>query len=470
MAFDYIKEYKYNKIAKSLLSVCGLYIAFVIVSLLIPPLFQHRPVETNSYGSSYSGSERVLCIDDNTDALLWRLRLIESANDEIIISTPDWSSDESGKNIMSSLAQAADRGVHILILTDGMNGLLKLKKDASFNALMSSENVEVKYYNPIRLLLPWRWNYRLHDKYFITDTDAYILGGRNTSDLFLGEYEGRKNADRDILVYEAEDSDDSSLSKLRSYFEEMWQSDFCVAQKVQGGKKTSAAISALDERYETLKTSFPEAFIDVVWTHCTMEVQSVQLLTNPINAGNKDPLLWTEVMELMQAGQDIMIQTPYVICSRPMLEELTALCDEGKAVTVITNAPESGANLFGCTDFLNSKKSILKTGMQVYAYSGERSQHTKTVLIDDNISVVGSFNFDMRSVYLDTEMMLVIESEELNAYLREQSEAAKVHSVHLLQNGEEEYGTDYIDNSMSLGKRILLLVLRCIIIPFRYLL
>ena len=460
----------YRKIATLLLCVCGLYFAVVIVSVLIPPLFRHRSVETNPYGSLYSGSERVLCIDDNTDALVWRLRLIESAHDEIIISTHDWSCDESGENIMSSLLQAADRGVHIRILTDGINGLLKLKKDASFNALMASENVEVKYYNPIKLLLPWKWNYRLHDKYFITDTDVYILGGRNTGNLFLGEYEGRKNVDRDILVYEVEDAADSSLVKLRSYFEEMWQSDFCVAPKVRDGKKTSAAISALDERYETLKTSFPEAFTDVDWTRCTMEVQSIRLLTNPINTGNKEPLLWTEVMALMQAGRDITIQTPYVICSRPMLKELTALCDEDKAVTVITNDPKSGANLFGCADFLNSRKSILKTGMQVYTYSGERSQHTKTVLIDDNISVVGSFNFDMRSVYLDTEMMLVIESEELNAYLREQSEVAMAHSVHLLQNGEEEYGTDYIGHSMSPGKKTLYSVLRCIILPFRHLL
>ena len=45
--------------------------------------------------------------------------------------------------------------------------------------------------------------------------------------------------------------------------------------------------------------------------------------------------------------------------------------------------------------------------------------YTKTVLIDDNISIVGSYNLDMRSTYLDTELMLVIESKRLNEEIRD---------------------------------------------------
>ena len=43
--------------------------------------------------------------------------------------------------------------------------------------------------------------------------------------------------------------------------------------------------------------------------------------------------------------------------------------------------------------------------------------HTKSVLIDDNLSLIGSFNFDPRSAYLDTELMLAVYSEGLNAQL-----------------------------------------------------
>ena len=62
--------------------------------------------------------------------------------------------------------------------------------------------VEVKFYNPIRLTQLWTVNYRCHDKYLIIDRSTYLMGGRNTSDLFLGSGgTSRQNIDRDIVVY-----------------------------------------------------------------------------------------------------------------------------------------------------------------------------------------------------------------------------------------------------------------------------
>ncbi len=50
-----------------------------------------------------------------------------------------------------------------------------------------------KLYNPINLMTPWKINYRLHDKYLIVDGKQYLLGGRNTNDLFLGEYKDKED-------------------------------------------------------------------------------------------------------------------------------------------------------------------------------------------------------------------------------------------------------------------------------------
>mgnify|MGYP000146392303 FL=1 len=58
--------------------------------------------------------------------------------------------------------------------------------------------------------------------------------------------------------------------------------------------------------------------------------------------------------------------------------------------------------------------------MQVHEYLGPHSNHTKAVLIDDRLSIVGSYNLDMRSTYQDTELMLAIDSEALSAELREE--------------------------------------------------
>lgn len=71
--------------------------------------------------------ERILNIENNVDALVWRLRLIESAKENIVLATFDFRDDNSGQDMMAALLNAAD-------------------------------------------------------------DFAYILGGRNTDDLFLGNY------------------------------------------------------------------------------------------------------------------------------------------------------------------------------------------------------------------------------------------------------------------------------------------
>ena len=83
----------------------------------------------------------------------------------------------------------------------------------------------------------------------------------------------------------------------------------------------------------------------------------------------------------MEQGETILIQTPYIICDKGMYQDLSELCRAGKQIEIITNAVESGANPWGCTDYLNERKSILKTGAGVYACMAGQSLHTKTVLI-----------------------------------------------------------------------------------------
>lgn len=409
-------------------------------------------------------AERVRSIDDNPEALLWRLRLIEAAQERIVLTTFDLRDDNSGRDIMAALYHSAQRGVKIQMIVDGMNGVLRLSGSESFEELSSHENVEIKLYNPITLLKPWKNNYRMHDKYVIADDFAYLLGGRNTDDLFLGSYTEVCNADRDILVYETNPGEGQSLRQLEAYFEEIWALPCCKTVE------TSPAGSTLEAHYEQLRTAYPEAFTETDWEAETMEARSVELCTNPINAGSKRPQLWQHLVTEMQQADDVVIQTPYIICSKPMYRDLTELCESGVQVDLIINAVESGTNPFGCTDYLNQRRNVQKTGVWTYEYLGAHAQHTKTVLADDHISIVGSCNVDMRSVYLDTEMMLVIDSSELNRELREQAEALKERSRCVSPDGAVTDGEAYEPRKQSAGQKIVYTVLRVLILPLRHLL
>ena len=165
-------------------------------------------------------AERIRCIDDNEEALLWRLRMIGNAKKSIVLSTFDLRPDDSGTKIIAALYTAAERGVQVQILIDGIYQKLFLEKSPVFQALAAHQNIEVGIYNPVTNLM--RLNYRMHDKYLIIDEAMYLLGGRNTNDIFLGDKKTRINVDRDIFVYEETQGKGESLQALEKYFDTIW--------------------------------------------------------------------------------------------------------------------------------------------------------------------------------------------------------------------------------------------------------
>lgn len=450
-----------------------LYILYAALTFILEPLFSHSATENPSatFSAQYTpNSEQVLCIDDNTDALVWRLRLIESAQKEIIFSTFQLNGDTSGVDMMAALKHAADRGVQVKMLIDGGLGFFPLQSSKEFHALATTENVEIKFYNPVSLLTPWTGNYRLHDKYIAADDQAYILGGRNTMDLFLGNYQEVQNTDRDMLVYSATQNPGNSIKQVQHYFRHVWQDP---TNRHVPYKRTAAVEKAaqnLDDRYQALHSLYPEAFTETDWSAETLPVKEVRFLSNPISAHYKEPQLWRTLHKVMQTGQNITIQTPYIICSDEMYAGLTDLTESGKHVEIITNAVENGANPWGCTDYLNEKENILATGSEVYEYAREHSLHTKTILVDDTISLVGSFNMDMRSAYLDTEIMLYIDSPEINAMLRQGITNDMEYSDHVMPDGSSTPGAHFERPAFSTGKNIVYQILRVIIRPIRHLL
>ncbi|MCD7845255.1 MAG: phospholipase D family protein, partial [Oscillospiraceae bacterium] len=402
-------------------------LAYMLLGLLIPPLLRPETEEADLVTEAAAGSPRVLALETNREALEWRLRVIESAEEELVLSTFKREDDETGRAMMAAVYDAAERGVHVRILIDGMNGQLRLTFSDAFHALAALDNVEVRYYNPVNVLKPWLWNYRLHDKYIIADGSAYILGGRNVNDLSFSE-NADANADRDVLVYETEPGADTSLAQLMAYFEQVWDMD-CVREVSYAASEEGTA--ALESARLTVTAADFET--------STLEADSVTLLANPAQAGTKAPVLFEALCQVMEAGQDVVIQTPYVICNTAMYQALESLC-ENRAVSLVTNSPATGANPWGCADLLNQQGKISETGLDLYLWYGDRSSHAKTVLVDDDVSVIGSYNLDMRSTYLDTELMVVIESQALNAQLRETMTQIQQESLLITPDGQETPG------------------------------
>ena len=454
--------------------VALIYSLYVSASAVVPPLFHKKTTEKErdrvyqtalkETGNTEFPVERALSIDENQEALLWRLRLVEAAKERLILTTFDFRDEGGGRDMMAALWNAAERGVKIQILVDGINADLGLAHSDNFCQLSSHGNIEVKFYNPINFLAPWKINYRMHDKYLIADDLGYILGGRNTDNRFLGNYVEYYNEDRDILVYETDPGKGKSFLQLEAYFNQIWKEPCSkpFRKKGDGGQ--------LSEHYMKLREMYPEAFTTTDWESATIDTNSIDLCTHTTGAKNKEPWIWDRMVEEMKKASDVQVQTPYIICSKKMYQDLKEITDGGTSVEIVINAVENGTNPFGCTDYLNQKKKLRNTGVHIYEYLGKQAEHTKTVLADDRISIVGSCNFDMRSVYLDTEMMLVIDSPELNAQIRSQIENMKVKCRHMQPDGMVLDGKDYHLPEQSWQKKLLYGILRVIIVPIRHLL
>ena len=453
------------------------FLLYLVLGALLPNV-RHPSVssdfqaaaEAAVYTADTPGGETVRYIADNREAMALRLAMAEAAQEEIILSTFDFDADEPGCQLLAALLHAAERGVRVMVLVDGVSGWLDVYGNPWFQALASHPNGEIKIYNPITLLEPWKDMYRLHDKYFIVDGEMYLLGGRNSTELFLGEGGSGQNMDSEVLVRRDDPRPGDSTQQLLDYFDRVWALEDCRTLAVTNPAAAREKAQALAQLYEALPQAYPEAF-DPAWLEELemVETNRITLLSNPIEPVNKAPELWVAMTELLKEGEDILVYTPYVILSEEMLSDLSTVAAGSESFTLILNDPAGGANPFGCMDYLNRKEELLSTGLTVGEYLGEHSLHTKNVLIDDRLCLVGSFNFDMRSAYLDTELMLVIDSADLNAQLRLRAQEDLAHCRQVSLQGEV-LGESFVPQTLTGGKALAYEVLRRLIRPFRCLL
>lgn len=307
------------------------------------------------------------------------------------------------KKVLAALIAAAQRGVSVQVLVDGFAGFTKMTGNPYFCALSGMENARIKIYNPINPAKPWLLMGRLHDKYLIADETAYVLGGRNTYDYFRGVWE---------------------LPASHLYHDE---------KKILEKKSVKEAGRELRDRYEAMQKERPSWFEECDYIQKTRPVNHIELVSNPTTCYAREPTVFYTITQLMQKAEaEVRFHTPYILCNDWMLRRLETVCGSVPDVVMMTNSVANNGNPFGSMDYQKNKGKILKTGVRILEYDGGVSYHGKCFVIDDRLSGIGSFNWDMRSAYIDTELMLVIDSRELNADLRAAMESYERQSLTVL--------------------------------------
>ena len=441
--------------------------------------YGEKAEQQNFYGDG-TGPDRAKLVETNEGALEERLRLISIARKELILTTFDMRDGESTRDILAALLDAADRGVQVRILVDGISTSLRMEGKEVFYALSAHPNVELKSYNPLNLLFPWKTQGRMHDKYVIADNKAYLLGGRNTFDYFIGDYPTEhRSHDREVLIYNTvwakESSRESSLYSLKEYFEKIWAQPDCrlfhPEETLLRKEKVQKETEALKERYCSMKEKWPELLSGAhSYDTETVETGKVTLLYNPTGIYGKEPWVFYSLQRLMaQADSRVVIHSPYAVCNKKMYEGLKEIAEKVPGAKLVINSVENGDNFVASSDYHYQKNKLIATGISLYEYDGGNSYHGKSILIDDDLSVIGSYNLDMRSTYVDTELMLVIHSSELNAQLSGNMEAIEEDCRKVL--GPREYETpEHVKvQKVSPGKKAAFYIVGFVLQFFRYL-
>ena len=354
---------------------------------------------------------------------------------------------------MRAARDAALRGVRVRLLVDD---LYTSGEDQILKGLASFPNVEVRLFNPFpsgrdsmlgRLIASGqdaaRIDHRMHNKLFIADNEAAVLGGRNIADEYFMRSQTSNFVDTDLL---ATGPIVQSLSRI---FDGYWNSasayplSSIVSSDLSRDKlqldfdqKTSAAaspstdvIASEDDPYLSVPGELRAGHLkSLVRATANAYADSV----SKVLGANEDTLRGTatsQVLAIIASAQNsALLVSPYFVPGKIGMESLKAERDRGVEITVITNSLASTDEPLVHVGYLRYRKAMLQMGVHIHElspslvaqrakegnfHSSEGALHAKLAIIDAHLVFLGSMNMDLRSARENTELAVIVDSPEL---------------------------------------------------------
>lgn len=128
-----------------------------------------------------------------------------------------------------------------------------------------------------------------------------------------------------------------------------------------------------------------------------------------------------QILSFVRAARErVVLLNPYVVLTKTGFDELKALCARKVEVTIFTNSPSSSDSSFTQALFLRMWPEILAgcSTARIFVWSLWQPLHGKVAVIDDDITLVGSYNVDYVSAYLNGEIGLVMRSVAFADHMR----------------------------------------------------
>ena len=472
------------ELLKFLLVCIIVYAAYILVFAFLPYFLPQKiseefkkEVDSYDFYGDRPCVDRVALVEDPLISLATRIRLINEAEKTLDIAYYALHMGQTTDFFLASVLDAAQRGVRVRFLIDGMFHGFSGEYKYLAAALGSHPNIEIKLYNRINPLKPWTFNGRMHDKYIIVDNRIMLLGGRNIGDKYFGgeDYCENLTIDRDVMVYNTEydtQCRQSVLFDVRKYMLNIWDNKIAKTSFAKRSKKSEEQQKRLFGIMKELRESSRELFVTPLNLDIrTHKANKVTFFANDHAIYKKEPKVGYIIKHIAAtAKKRVFLQSPYVVLSENIYQSLKEVGEQPAEYEILTNSMHSSPNLPAFSLYMSDRKKILDTGAKIYEFHGDDSIHAKTYIIDDRMSIIGSFNMDPRGEYIDTEIMLAIDSVGFTATLENIINQYKNYSLCIDSKGAYDLSEseECYDDEDSKKKKLLKIVGK-VISPFRIL-
>lgn len=395
---------------------------------------------------AHPGLAGIHALADGRDAFAARAVLAQAADRSLDVQYYIWRNDTTGRLMFDALRAAAERGVRVRLLLDDNNtaGL-----DASLAALDAHPMIEVRLFNPngIRSVRAvgmaadfMRLNRRMHNKSFTADNQVTIIGGRNVGDEYFGAAGEISFADLDVIaagpvVRAVSDDFDLYWNSPSAYPLALLAPDAVAAPAMKPDAEAQAYIEAI--KRAAFLEQLVEGSLPLEWARARFVSDDPAKVMGTAAPEANIAFKLRDILGEPQRSLDLV--SPYFVPGKEGTAAFVDLAQKGTRTRILTNSLEATDVAAVHAGYAKWRKPLLESGVTLYELrreatdeptrdkrgsgsgigSSDASLHAKTFGVDGKRVFVGSFNFDQRSIHLNTEMGMVIDSPALARRLTE---------------------------------------------------
>ncbi|UTW55634.1 phospholipase D-like domain-containing protein [Kordiimonas sp. SCSIO 12610] len=321
-------------------------------------------------GMPLAANNQIAPLRGGREAYNAMIEAIENAERSIALTTYIFQADQAGRRFVRALVRAKERGVEVRVLVDAVGNWYGFKPVSN---LLRRHNIAVGVFNPARL--SWRlafFNLRTHRKLLIVDGRQGFAGGMNIRKHHLERSDGRPRVRDTHFSLKG-----PIVNQMMEAFADDWI--FTTGESLQGN--LWFALHDLWSSGEGCNFMIARAIAD-----------------GPDEPRQKTAMIIESA--LAAARRNIKIVTPYFLPNEALLAALEQAALRGVEVQVLI--PEkSNLPLFGLAAFA-SLKPLIRSGCKIFAGKAP-FDHTKLMIVDEDWVLLGSSNWDARSLKLNFE-------------------------------------------------------------------